>query len=138
MSADSSRSQKLHVADSSGTPILSTNPQSPSVAALTHAVVASNSAADHLGLGRVVGVHAQYSNGEVVQTAKLEGKIGVVATVAGKQVNRSLEIKKIVNVVHAGFQANADGDEIWQGNTEEQREENGKLDRPESSSRAAV
>jgi len=100
--------------------------------------VASNSAADHLGLGRVVGVHAQYSNGDVVQTAKLEGKIGVVATVAGKQVNRSLDVKKIVNIVHAGVQANADGDEMWQGNTEGQREENGKLDRPESSLSAAV
>jgi len=138
LSTDSSRTQRLHIADSNGTSILSTNPESLSLAALSQALVASNSAIDHLGLGRVIGVHAQYTNGEVVQTAKLEGETGVVATVAGKQVDRSLEVKKIVNVVHTGFQANVDGNEIGQGNTGGRRDENAKLDRPESSSSAAV
>lgn len=137
--SDTRRPQKLHVADSSGTPILSTNPESPSMTALSQALVTSNSALDHLGLGRVVGVHAQYTKCEVVQTAKLEGKTGVVATVVGKQVNRSVEVKKIVNVVHAGLQGDAEGEEeIGQGNTEGKRRENGKIDGPVSSSSAAV
>jgi hypothetical protein len=62
-----------------------------------------------------------------------------VATVIGKHVNRSVEVKKIVNVVHAGLQGDAEGEEgIAQGSTEGRRGENGRIDRPASSSCAAV
>ena len=65
--------------------------------------------------------------------------MGVVATVAGKQVNQSVDVKKIVNIVHAGIQGVAEGEEgMGQGDTEGRRDENGKADRPASSSSAAI
>jgi hypothetical protein len=137
--SDICRSQKLHIADSSGTPILSTTPDSPALTSLSQTLVTSNSALDHLGLGRVVGVHAQYTSCEVIQTAKLEGKTGVVATVVGKQANRSVEVKKIVNVVHGALNGDAGGEGgIAQGSMEGRRGEDGKIDRAASSSSAAV
>ena len=67
---------------------------------LSQAIVSSNAAVDHLGLGRIRNVHARYANGEVVQTALFHDKTGVTATVAGKEVRRSLEIEKILGVIH--------------------------------------
>jgi hypothetical protein len=100
------RSQKFHITDIESTPILSTNPDSAPLTSLSQALVTSNSAIEHLGLGRIKGVHAHYGNGDVVQTAKLEGKTGVVATVTGKSVRRSTEVQKIVDVVHGALEGN--------------------------------
>ena len=94
------RSQKLHIADTEATPILSTDSDSKSLTSLSQAIVSSNATIDHLGLGRIRNVHARYANGEVVQTALFHDKTGVTATVAGKEVRRSLEIEKILGVIH--------------------------------------
>jgi len=65
---------------------------------------------NHLGLGRIRHVHARYANGEVVQTALLNDNLGVTATVAGKEVRRSLEIEKILGVVHKALNGSEEGD----------------------------
>ena len=98
------RSQKLHIADTQATTILSTHPDSAQLSSLSQALVTSNSAIEHLGLGRIRSLHAHYANGEVLQTVKLEGKTGLMATVAGKEVRRSTEIQKIVGVLHGALQ----------------------------------
>jgi spore cortex formation protein SpoVR/YcgB (stage V sporulation) len=43
-------------------------------------------------------------NGEVLQTVKLEGNPGLVATMAGKEVRRSTEVEKIVDTLHGALQ----------------------------------
>jgi hypothetical protein len=103
-----SSSQKYHITDSNATPILSTNPDSPSLTALSHALISSNAAIQHLSLGRIKNVRAEYANGEVVQTAKLNGTTGVVATVVGKQVRRSVEVERIVGAVHGALEGNGE------------------------------
>jgi len=55
-------------------------------------------------------VHARYVNGEVVQTALFNDKVGVTATVAGKEVRRSLEIEKIMGVIHKALNGSEEGD----------------------------
>src|SRR5579859_6989328 len=100
------RSQKLHITDTQATAILSTHPDSAPLALLSQALVTSNSAIEHLGLGRIRRLHAHYVNGEVLQTVELEGKTGLVATVAGKEVRRSTEVQKILGVLHGALQGN--------------------------------
>lgn len=124
------RSQKLHITDTNATPILSTNSDSSTLASLSQALVTSNSAVEHLGLGRIRRVHAQYVNGEVVQTTKLDGKTGVVATVAGKEVNRSLELDKILTVVHAALEGNEEREETQSESSSVRQEEQSKMDVP--------
>lgn len=46
-----------------------------------------------------------------MQTAKLEGKTGVIATVSGKTVRRSIEVDKIVGVVHGALEGNEEREE---------------------------
>lgn len=75
-------------------------------------------------------MHAQYVNGEVVQTAKLDGKTGVVATVAGKKINRSLELDKILNVVHAALDGNEEREETHSESSSVRPEEQSKIDVP--------
>jgi hypothetical protein len=80
-------------------------------------------------------VRAEYANGEVVQTAKLEGTTGVVATVVGKQVRRSGEVERIVGVVHGALEGNGSaedgvppgGAELL-GKTVDTSEQNGVVD----------
>ena len=100
------RSQKLHITDTQATAILSTHPDSAPLSALSRALITSNSAIEHLGLGRIKSLHAQYTNGEVLQTLKGEGSSGVLATVAGKEVRRSIEVQKILSVLEGALQAN--------------------------------
>jgi hypothetical protein len=120
------RSQKFHITDNESAPILSTNPDSAALTSLSQALVTSNSAIEHLGLGRIKGVHAHYVNGEVVQTAKLEGKTGVVATVTGKSVRRSIEVLKIVNVVHGALEGNEEREQVQTDGVEASDEERSK------------
>jgi hypothetical protein len=101
-----SRSQKVHITDTDTTPILSTQSESSQLAALSQALVTSNSAVAHLGLGKINGVHARYMNGEVLQTAKLEGKTGVIATVTGREVRRSIDVERLVDVIHGALEGN--------------------------------
>jgi hypothetical protein len=68
-------------------------------------------------------LHAHYVNGEVLQTVKLEGKTGLVATVAGKEVRRSIEVQKIMGVLHGALQGN-DADEESRAETESSEEPN--------------
>ena len=75
-------------------------------------------------------MHAQYVNGEVIQTAKLDGKTGVVATVAGKKINRSLELDKILNVVHATLDGNEEREEIQSESSIVRPDEQNKIDIP--------
>lgn len=77
---------------------------------LSQAIGSSNAAVDHLGLGRIRNVHARYANGEVIQTALFNDKTGVTATVAGKEVRRSLEIEKILGVIHKALNGSEEGD----------------------------
>ena len=72
---------------------------------LSQAIVTSNAAVDHLGLGRIRNVHARYADGEVIQTALFDEKTGVSATVTGKEVRRSLEVEKILGVIHKALNA---------------------------------
>jgi len=59
-----------------------------------------------LGLGKIKGVHAHYDDGDILQTANLTGKTGVIATVTGKEVRRSLEVERIVDVIHGALEGN--------------------------------
>jgi hypothetical protein len=124
--SDRRRSQKVHITDANLAPILSTNPSSTAFAAVSQALVTSNSAVEHLGLGRIRGVHAHYMNGEVVQSAKLEGNTGVVATVAGKQVRKKMEVEKMLNVVHGALNEDAETEEIQEANVEGRERESSK------------
>lgn len=63
-----------------------------------------------------------------MQTAKLDGNTGVVATVAGKEVNWSLELGKIINVVHVALEGNGEGEETQSENGEGRPEEPDKSD----------
>ena len=138
--SNNARSQKLHITDTNATPILSTNPDSSTLASLSQALVTSNSAVEHLGLGRIRSVHAQYVSGEVVQTAKLDGKTGVVATVAAKEVNPSLGVYKILNVVHAALEGNeeVEGEEAQSESSSVRAVEQNKTDVPEGRTGAGV
>jgi hypothetical protein len=49
-----------------------------------------------------------------VQTAKLDGETGVMATVAGKDVRRSMEIETILNAVHEALEGNGEGEGVQQ------------------------
>jgi hypothetical protein len=75
------------------------------LSSLSQAILASNAAVDHLGLGRIRNIHARYANGEVIQTGLFDEKMGVSATVAGKEVRRSLEVEKILGVIHKAVNA---------------------------------
>jgi len=81
---------------------------------LSQAIVTSNAAVDHLGLGRIRNVHARYANGEVIQSALLDEKTGVSTTIAGKEVRRSLEVEKVLGVIHKALNASAaaDGEDV--------------------------
>ena len=117
----------MHIADTEGTPILSTNSDSTPLTALLQAIVTSNAAVDHLGLGRIRNVHARYANGEVLQTALFNEKTGVSVTVAGKEVRRSLEVEKILAVVHKALNASeaVDGEGVsGQGEQNKNPQEN--------------
>lgn len=63
-----------------------------------------------------------------MQTANLDGKTGVVATVAGKEVNRSMELGKIINVVHAALEGNEERDETQAEGSEARSEDVNKSD----------
>jgi hypothetical protein len=78
-------------------------------------------------------VHTQYVNGEVLQTAKLDGKSGVVATVAGKEVNRSIELERIINVVHKALEGNGEGEDTRRESDARSPEEQNKSDDPGAS-----
>jgi hypothetical protein len=84
-----------------------------------------------LGLGRIKSLHAHYVNGEVLQTVKLQGSTGVVATVAGKEVQRSTEVQKIVGVLHGALQVKEVDDNSREEN--ESSEEPNKADERRSS-----
>ena len=75
-------------------------------------------------------MHARYSNGEIIQTAKLDGKTGVVGTVVGKEVNRSLEVEKMINVVHAALNENEEAEQSHSGNGNGGPDEHNKNDEP--------
>lgn len=62
-----------------------------------------------------------------MQTAKLDGKTGVVATVTGKTVRRSIEVEKIVGVVHGALEGNQGRQEhVQPDGVEENNEERSK------------
>ena len=120
--------QRIHITDTNTTPILSTHPHSTALASLTQAFLTSNSAVEHLALGRIRRVHAKYVNGGVVQTAKLGAENGVIATVSGKEVRRSLEIDKILNVVHGALEGKKENEQIEEQNHENSQGERRKSD----------
>jgi hypothetical protein len=79
---------------------------------------------EHLAaLGRIRSVHSKYTNGEVVQTAKLGNETGIVATVAGKEVRRSLEIDKILNVVYNALQGNEGNEEAQEPDEDDSQDQ---------------
>ena len=53
-----------------------------------------------------------------------------MATVAGKQVNRSLELDKILNVVHAALEGNEEREETQSESSSVRQEEQSKMDVP--------
>jgi len=73
-------------------------------------------------------VRAQYAHGEVVQTARLNGKTGVISMVAGKRVTRDLEIEKILDLVHGALEGNEEGEEAQEESNEATGEEQNKTD----------
>jgi hypothetical protein len=79
-------------------------------------------------------VRAEYANGEVVQTANLDGTTGVVGTVVGRQVRRSREVERIVGVVHGALEGNGSVEDSVQpgveetGKTGHTSEQNGVVD----------
>lgn len=79
-------------------------------------------------------MRAEYTNGEVVQTANLDGTTGVVGTVVGRQVRRSREVERIVGVVHGALGGNGRVEDSGQlgveemGKTGHTSEQNGVMD----------
>jgi hypothetical protein len=94
------------------------------MATLSQVLVTSNSAIEHLGLGRIKRVHARYANGEVVQTARLEGKTGVVGLVAGKEIRRSTDFEKMLNVVHGALEGNEERERMQEEESDDESSEN--------------
>lgn len=76
-------------------------------------------------------MHAEYTNGQVVQSARLDGKTGVVATIAGKEATRNPEVEKVLGVLYKALQGEEQTgeelglDEDGERVQEEQRKGNG-------------
>ena len=60
--------------------------------------------------------------------ARLEGKTGVAATIAGTEVRRSLEMEKILNIVHGALEGNEETEAHGEGNGLRGLEEPNKID----------
>lgn len=67
-------------------------------------------------------MHARYANGEVIQTARLDGKTGTVSTVAGKEIRHSVEFERILNVVHGTLEGNEERERMQEERDDESSE----------------
>jgi hypothetical protein len=112
----------VHITDNNATTILSTNPESTALSSLMNSLVTTSGVVEHLGLGQIHSVHTKYVDGEVVQFVQ-DGTTGILATLAGKEVQRSIIIEKIVEAIHNALEDNEESQESGRGREEETVEE---------------